>query len=390
MKNKKLNVAIVYHYIANYRESIFSLLCLSENIIKYKLYAGEETDRKIKLLDKDSPIYLHKCVKVVKNYWFKGFLYQKSIISLSFDRDVDVIIYLGQYNILSTWFSAILSRLAGKRVLMWSHGFIREERNLKGFIRFLFYRISSGVLLYGHRAKNIMIDKGYNPDNIYVVYNSLDLKKQQEVRKAITSYGCEHKKSELFIDAKLPVLLFVGRLTPQKKLTLILEAVKILEDKGSFVNVLFVGDGEDLANLKAYTVSLGISERVVFYGSCFSEDALGLLISLSDLCVSPGEVGLTAMHSLVYGTPVITHNDPSKQGPEYEAIEDGVTGSFFNIGCKYDLADKIQTWLSTKTDKEQIKKDCMKVIDDKYNPNYQKYVIDAAVKNIPPKDLINQ
>lgn len=48
----------------------------------------------------------------------------------------------------------------------------------------------------------------------------------------------------------------------------------------------------------------------------------------ADLCVSPGNVGLTAMHSLVFGCPVITHNCFEWQMPEFEAIQPGITGDF--------------------------------------------------------------
>ncbi len=68
--------------------------------------------------------------------------------------------------------------------------------------------------------------------------------------------------------------------------------------------------------------------RIWLYGACYDEEIIGELIFNAQLCVSPGNVGLTAMHSLVYGTPVITHNNFSNQSPEFEAIIDGKTGSF--------------------------------------------------------------
>ena len=44
--------------------------------------------------------------------------------------------------------------------------------------------------------------------------------------------------------------------------------------------------------------------------------------------VSPGNVGLTAIHSLSYGTPVLTHNNFNNQMPEVESIQPGFNGYF--------------------------------------------------------------
>ena len=43
-----------------------------------------------------------------------------------------------------------------------------------------------------------------------------------------------------------------------------------------------------------------------FQGAVFDESNSELIYH-SDLCVSPGNVGLTAIHSLTYGVPVATH-----------------------------------------------------------------------------------
>ena len=62
------------------------------------------------------------------------------------------------------------------------------------------------------------------------------------------------------------------------------------------------------------------------YGETFDEAEISKLLNHADLCVSPGNVGLTAMHALAYGVPVATHNDFKNQMPEFEAITPGKTG----------------------------------------------------------------
>ena len=57
----------------------------------------------------------------------------------------------------------------------------------------------------------------------------------------------------------------------------------------------------------------------------------------SDLCVIPGNVGLSAMHAFSVGLPVISHDNFDIQMPEFEAIIDSKTGSFYKHGNIEDL-----------------------------------------------------
>ncbi len=96
------------------------------------------------------------------------------------------------------------------------------------------------------------------------------------------------------------------------------------------------------------------------------------------ICISPGNVGLTAMHSLVYGTPVITHNNFANQMPEFEAIIPGKTGDFFIEDNVDDLANVIEKWIK-KPESQEISNNCFDIIDKYYNPNYQLSVIKGVI-----------
>ena len=66
------------------------------------------------------------------------------------------------------------------------------------------------------------------------------------------------------------------------------------------------------------------------------------------------------MHSMVFGTPCITHNDFPYQMPEFEAIKEGETGSFFKRDDINDLAKCIEKWFSTNGRmRYKIRQNCM-------------------------------
>ena len=119
---------------------------------------------------------------------------------------------------------------------------------------------------------------------------------------------------------------------------------------------------------------LGLS-NINFLGPIYDEQILSELIFDSNVCVSPGNIGLTAMHSLSYGTPVITHNDFKNQMPEAEAITENINGLFFKKDNIEDLAEKILKSSEIKFDKHIVRS----VIDEKYNPNFQKQIFDNLI-----------
>jgi hypothetical protein len=102
-------------------------------------------------------------------------------------------------------------------------------------------------------------------------------------------------------------------------------------------------------------------------------------------------VGLSCIHALTYGLAVITHNDPNHQGPEYQAILPGRTGSLFRYGNYKDLAWTIEKWLSNAKPKAVIRQACYQQIERFYNPDYQVKIFNAAVNaEAPDHSTINE
>jgi glycosyltransferase involved in cell wall biosynthesis len=388
----KVNVAVVYHLWAHYREPIVHLMCQQRfPNPKYTIFSDTKTTGQgIKTIDpiKSSiPVRLMGIRwKFLKNVWLcpsKIFLWQKGVLRLAWDKEYDTIIFLGVMYFLSTWPAVIIARLRGKRVLMWSHGFLRKETGFKGWFRRMFYRLPHGMLLYGNWAKKLMVEMGFDKNTLFVVFNSLDYKKQLLLRNNVTERVVANVRANLFKNSKLPILLFIGRLTPQKRLMMLAEAVKKMAqaEECYLVNVLFIGDGPEKCFLEKAFCDSNLSENVHFFGACHAEEDLAPIIASADLCVAPGEVGLTAMHSMVYGTPVLTHDDFSSQMPEFEAITPGKNGDFFRKGDVDALVDKIKNWFARGLDRKIIQQNCYEVIDKFYNPDVQIKIMNAAVLN---------
>ncbi len=301
-----------------------------------------------------------------------GLLYQKGVFRGVFSKN-KALIYSGNIRSISTWISAILGRLFGKKIYFWSHGAYGNERGMILRMKKWFFRIPHGTFLYGNHARELMLRWGIKAERMHVIYNSLDHDHHLELRKQVGS-GDRAKLREHFGN-DLPVLLFIGRLTPQKRLSLLFQAVQELEARGDRVNILLIGDGSEIQNLKEEASKL--QSQTWFYGKCYKDEELSALIAGADLCVSPGNVGLTAIHCMSFGTPVISHGNMDNQMPESEALTHGKTGLFFEEGSAASLADAIQNWLAYQREagRDKIRRDCFEIVDSRFNPNYQKNII---------------
>ncbi|MBL4591498.1 MAG: glycosyltransferase family 4 protein [Phycisphaerales bacterium] len=380
-REKIKRVAVISHLYAHYREALFN------EMIKNSPYRYEFLGCKngfgtgIALLDHFPD---NRFVKT--KGWMLGPLFiQPAAITAALSSKYDTLILTGNMMWPTMWAAAIIGRVRGKRVLMWTHGWLREESGLKRRFRDIFYRLAHGLLLYNNRAKEIGIAHGFDPDRMYVIYNSLDADTQRSVRDSIDSERIETIRNEYFPGrAHYPVLATVTRLMPDKRIDMLINAAEILERNGFPVNILIVGSGPEEKNLRDQAESKGVA--VHFSGAVYDEHTLGEVLMAADLTVMPGAIGLLVMHSMAYGTPVISHNNFDNQGPENEAIVEGITGGFFEEGSVESLAQAIEHWVSNPEKLTAGKAEAISMIDKFYNPQSQRNRIDFAVSGKPSID----
>jgi glycosyltransferase involved in cell wall biosynthesis len=308
-------------------------------------------------------------------------LWQTNAVRAAGDRRYHALILLADPNFASTWAAAALARLRGTPVLFWGHGWLRCESGAKRAIRCAFFALSQRLLVYAERGKRLGVEAGFPAERITVVYNSLDVARADAVIAAIES-GALHSMDPraFFADPARPLLICTARLTQRCRFDLLLEAAALLAGEGRPVNVLLVGDGPERATLERLAMDRSLA--VHFFGACHDEERLGQMIYHADCTVSPGKIGLTAMHSLMYGTPVVTHGDLDAQMPEVEAVEPGRTGAFFRRGDAQDLAGTIARWLAAEMPRAQIRKAARAAIHAKWTPQGQARIIEQAVLQV--------
>lgn len=359
-----MRLCVIYNFAQHYRASIFKLISESFDC---DFVFGDTMD------DVKKMNYAMLNVSVTETHTislFKGWKWQCGIISRLFVK-YNQYVLLGDSRNLSIWLFCISQRMLfpKKKVYFWTHGWYGKESRLEALIKKVFLRLpNGGLFLYGNYARNLMIKEGFEPDKLFVIYNSLAYDKQVTLRKRISANNIysDHFKNNN------PNLFFIGRLTSEKRLDLALEALYKLRKRGKLYNLTIVGSGIERENLIHRILELGLKDCVWLYGACYDEELLCNIIYNADLCVSPGNVGLTAIHSMTFGTPVVTHSDYSHQGPEFEAIKAGVTGDFFKRDDVESMVSCIDEWFKKHADsRDKTREVCYDEIERCWNPHIQ-------------------
>ncbi|HQY87981.1 MAG TPA: glycosyltransferase family 4 protein, partial [Tepidisphaeraceae bacterium] len=384
-QSKLMNVALVYHNFAHYRSAI--LMELWKKGRHRYTFVSDLTDHhnpsiKPWELPRDLPHKrLHTRRFLKKLWWHSG------VVSMARSKDFDALILLGNANWPAFWLAAIFGRLSGKRVYFWTHGWTHRDGRITGFIRKTFYSLAHGMMVYGHFGKMLSIDRGLDPLRIHVIYNSLDYAEQIKTRASVTEADLIETRRSIFNDIDTPIAICSTRLTQQRRLDILFEAVSRLRLRNQKINVLLVGDGPERANLEALAKQLEIN--VHFFGACYDETTLARLTMAANVTVAPGQVGLTAMQSLAYGTPVITHDDYLAQMPEFESIVDGETGSLVKRDDVDSLTHALELWTRSRFVDESVRNNCHAVIDRFWNPVIQRILIERALEGEVADDLYN-
>ena len=364
------DICCIFNYGPHYREAIYKLM---DKEIGCDFWIGDRTDTSIKAMNYNS---LKGFCGLLKYKPLRVFYRLVGTHNVVINHKYKKYIAIGEPFCLSIWFVLIWSKITMKKVVLWSHGINDDIPKWKTriFHKF-FWSLPSHIMLYGNYSKDFMVKFGIPENKMSVIYNSLDYDRQLPIRQSL--HKTDIYKSHFGND--YPVLLYIGRIQKRKKIDMVIEAMHILDQQDIKVNFVCIGDNNEDSGIKPLIEKYSLGDRVWIYGPLYDEEKKGEMLYNADVCVTPGNVGLTAMDCLMYGCPIITNDDFTRQMPEFEAIEDGVTGAFFKNDDIQSLATTIHLWIENHKDRTEVMENGFRVIDEKYNPHYQIGVIKKAL-----------
>ncbi|WP_440710944.1 glycosyltransferase [Herbiconiux sp. YIM B11900] len=155
-------------------------------------------------------------------------------------------------------------------------------------------------------------------------------------------------------------ILFVGRVTGEKHIDVLLNAVKLLPADLN-VQVEIVGGGDQLKNLQAMANQLGIGDRTTFTGYV-TEEELRRAYTRSTVFAMPSIAELQSiatMEAMASGLPVVAANAMALP----HLVHDGQNGYLFTPGDAKDLAAKLETVLRAPHDEfDAMKNESLSIV----------------------------
>lgn len=374
----RLRVLVAFSYSTHYRLGVLRAL-LADPDTEVDVAAGvtvlKHASQPVAPID---PADLPQ-LRLHRTYAARSLRWQPGLFRQSLSRDYDVVVWDASLHCLTMWASSLVLRVRRQQTLVyWALGWTTVHGPVKERLKVIGFRLGHALLTYGRRSQEMGIDAGYPSDRLYAVGNST----------------IDTPEARAVADEPLPPLEPLGlvvslRLTARKRVDLLLRAAAALDASGTPTRVQVVGDGPERAALEALARELEVD--ATFHGALYDSAQVADVYRQVHITVIPGHAGLTVIQSLMHGRPVITHGSTERHAAEWEALRDGVTGSFFREGDVDDLVAHIREvagWVAARG--RQVARDCREDYLTHGDPTAHAHRILSAVREVHARRGLRQ
>jgi len=262
-------------------------------------------------------------------------------------NDYDAISMSWNTRYLTLFPGIIRAKRRGIGVVLWGHGYSKNEGALRAWLRLQAARMADAICTYNHEARRSYIERGIPEEKAFVALNAQDQAPIQAARdhwlarpEDLASFAREHG-----LDAG-PVALFVSRLYEPNRVDLLIHAADKLSEKHPGFRVVVIGNGPDEDRLRRAAQETDMGERVIFTGAIYDEMELAPWFLSATLFCYPQNIGLSILHAMGYALPVVTSDRVETQNPEITALKHRTNGLLYTHGDTGALADALDTIVS--------------------------------------------
>lgn len=351
-------IRILHHWVPEYRVALYEGLG--------RVYPGEV---EIFASREGAKIpYQLKGVKVDYNHPFSYFgpvSWQKGLTLRGLVPRRDIVVINGDIREISSIWAAVKAKMLGIKVLWWAQHRGSSSTNLSAVIRLFISRLlSDEFICYTRTGVEYLVEKGFKRERVFATGNTID---QAPIRNAIDYWTQERLKEfrkQAGIEGK-KLFLCCGYMRPKVRLDLFIRAMSSAKLKN--VHLVVIGDGDMKSSYNELAKSLGVDSRIVWRPATHDQKEMAPWFLSAKAFVYPGSIGLSILHSLSYGLPVITHGNVDHQMPEFEVMENGRTGYTFSEGNVDELIHVCGKVLADENRLVEMSKYSQRVAFEKYS-----------------------
>ena len=242
------------------------------------------------------------------------------------------------HEVSSNAITCLASLIRPVPILATAHGWIgnsRRQRTLIALDRQIVRRFDC-VVAVSARIRDQLHEAGVSPGRVRLIHNAIVVENYRRTGQVGFLAGAVGRPLHG------PVLTSIGRLSPEKGHADLIDAVKMVVDRGFKVSLVLVGEGPARPLLEQQISKLGLVGTVHLTGHVNCPERV---LEETDLAVLPSHTeGLpnAALEALMMGVPVLA----TRVGGTPEVIKDGETGRLVSAHAPEELAAALQQFLS--------------------------------------------
>jgi glycosyltransferase involved in cell wall biosynthesis len=175
--------------------------------------------------------------------------------------------------------------------------------------------------------------------------------------------------------------LFLSRLQPENRTDLLIRATAALAREIPGLKTVIIGNGaEEKSRLQTIARKAGIGDNVFFLDGIYDERKLApWMLSASVFCY-PENIGLSLIHALWYGLPIVTSGNLAVQNPEIVALENGVNGLTYEHGSVESLAGSLRKILTNDELRNSMSLAARRSVENKHTIPRMVDGLEAAIR----------
>lgn len=286
---------------------------LAEEAIELQLLVGEATANEIKKADAGT---LHWATQVSTRYFWGDRLCWQPIRSLAAGS---ALLILPQENALLANHSLLLQRPAGTRLAFWGHGANLQSPNRDSW-RERYKRWTTQQVdwwfAYTEMSVGLVADVGFPRERITCLNNAINVDGLRALRASITPQETAALRARLGLAPGFTGV-FLGSLYEGKRLDFLFAAADQIKAACPEFSLVVIGAGPQAAQVAGMAATRPWA-RVV---GAQQDREKALYLSLGDVLLNPGLVGLNVLDAFACGLPMLT-TDCGFHSPEVVYLDD--------------------------------------------------------------------
>jgi len=204
---------------------------------------------------------------------------------------------------------------------------------------------------YTQLSKDILTSNGVNTNKITVLNNSVDTGKFNKIYKSINKNDVSHILGRPNFQSK-NITIFIGSLYKEKRLDFLFVSCEKIKDKIPDFKIIIIGDGPESEKVKNWCSDKTWAKWV---GFCKEKEKAAYL-SISQLILNPGLVGLGIIDALVSGVPMVSTNC-KLHSPEISYLRNNKNGIITNDDVN-SFSNAVIELLCNKKKIKALSKEC--------------------------------